>query len=100
MSETHRNLDSLSDLLKRIEAESFSSPRLQKLHSLLSTSGLPPSACIKRLDTLSDLDDSRHNWFVALFDMPLLYSVQLAFALERWRHYEKHLGPLREVLAG
>src|SRR5262249_21634079 len=24
-------------------------------------------------------------WFVRLFDVPLLYSLQLAFALERWR---------------
>lgn len=85
VSETHRNLDSLSDLLKRIEAEQFSAPRLQQLRGLLGTNGLQPSACIKKLDTLSDLDDSRHNWFVALLDIPLLYSAQLAFALNRWR---------------
>jgi MutS domain V len=85
VSKTHLNLDSLSDLLKRLEAKQFNAPQLQQLHSLLSSSGLSPSACIKRLDTLSDLDDSRHNWFVALLDIPLLYTVQLAFALERWR---------------
>ena len=86
LSETHKDLDSLADILRRIEAEKFQSPRLQQLQALLITQGRPPSDCIARLDTLSDLDDSRHNWFVRLFDVPLLYSLQLAFALERWRH--------------
>jgi hypothetical protein len=85
VSETHRNLDSLSALLKRLEAEKFTSPQLQQLHALLITSGQPPSTSIKRLNTLADLDDSRHNWFVRLMDIPLLYSLQLAFALEHWR---------------
>jgi hypothetical protein len=85
ISETHRNLDLLAQLLKRIEAEKFESPRLQQLHALLITQGQTPSACIARLDTLGDLDDSRHNWFVRLLDIPLLYSLQIGFALERWR---------------
>jgi hypothetical protein len=85
ISETHRNLDSLAELLRRIEVEKFASPMLQQLQACLITHGLAPSICIARLDTLADLDDSRHNWFVRLFDVPLLYSLQVAFALERWR---------------
>jgi hypothetical protein len=85
IDETHKDLDSLASLLRRIEAEKFTSPRLRELQSRLTVHGLPPSACIARLDTLSDLADSRHNWFVRLFDVPLLYSMQVAFALERWR---------------
>jgi hypothetical protein len=85
ISETHRNLDSLALLLRRIEEEKFESPMLQELQARLMTHGLPAWACIARLDTLADLDDSRHNWFVRLLDVPLLYSMQIAFALERWR---------------
>jgi hypothetical protein len=85
ISETHRNLDSLAQLLRRIEVEKFESPMLQQLQARLITHGVAPSVCIARLDTLADLDDSRHNWFVRLFDVPLLYSLQVAFALERWR---------------
>ena len=85
VSDTHKNLDSLALLLHRIEDEKFGAPMLQQLHERLLTHGLPPSACIARLDTLADLDDSRHNWFVRIFDIPLLYSMQIAFALERWR---------------
>ena len=85
VGDTHKNLDSLALLLQRIEVEKFDSPMLQQLQSRLLTHGQPPSACIARLDTLADLDDSRHNWFVRIFDIPLLYSMQIAFALERWR---------------
>jgi hypothetical protein len=85
VSDTHKNLDSLALLLQRIEVEKFDSPMLQQLQARLLTHGQPPSACIARLDTLADLDDSRHNWFVRIFDIPLLYTMQIAFALERWR---------------
>jgi hypothetical protein len=85
IGDTHKDLDSLALLLRRIESEKFQSPMLQQLQARLLTHGLPPSACIARLDTLTDLDDSRHNWFVRVFDIPLLYSMQIAFALERWR---------------
>ena len=85
VGDTHKDLDSLALLLRRIETEKFESPMLQQLQAQLLTHGLPPSACIASLDTLADLDDSRHNWFVRIFDIPLLYSMQIAFALERWR---------------
>jgi DNA mismatch repair ATPase MutS len=85
IGETHKDLDSLALLLRRIEEEKFTSPMLQRLQAGLLTHGLRPSICIARLDTLADLDDSRHNWFVRIFDIPLLYSMQIAFALERWR---------------
>jgi hypothetical protein len=100
LGETHKDLDSLAEVLRRIEAEKFTSPRLQQLQSLLLTHGLPPSECIAQLDTLSDLEDSRHNWFVRLFDVPLLYSLQLAFALERWRrNYGGKIGVWLDVVA-
>ncbi len=100
LGETHKDLDSLAEVLRRIEAEKFTSPRLQQLQSQLLTHGLPPSECIARLDTLSDLEDSRHNWFVRLFDVPLLYSLQLAFALERWRRdYGSRLDVWLDVVA-
>ncbi len=85
IGDTHKDLDSLALLLQRIEVEKFDSPVLQQLQARLLTHGQPPSASIGRLDTLADLDDSRHNWFVRIFDIPLLYSMQIAFALERWR---------------
>lgn len=98
LDKTHRDLASLAEVLRCIETAKFTSPRLQQLQQRLLTHGLLPSACIAKLDTLSDLEDSRHNWFVRLFDVPLLYSLQLAFALERWRrNYGNKIGDWLDV---
>jgi hypothetical protein len=85
VGDTHKDLDSLALLLQRMESPKFESPMLQQLQARLLTHGQPPSVCIAHLDTLADLDDSRHNWFVRMLDIPLLYSMQIGFALERWR---------------
>jgi len=85
LDKTCKNLDELAQLLRRIETEKFESLRLQQLQAKLMTGGVPPSECIARLGTLCDLEDSRHNMIVRLFDVPLLYSLQVGFALERWR---------------
>jgi MutS domain V len=78
-------LDLLSDVLARVEEQRFDSPRLQALqHSLLSGT-LPSSRAIAKLRTLVSFIDSRHNLFVRIIDAPLMYSVQVAFAAERWR---------------
>ncbi len=80
-----RDLDLLSGVLARMEAHRFQAPRLQTLQRDLASSGLPSSEAIARLRTLVDLINSRHDFVVRLLDAPLMYSVQLAFATERWR---------------
>jgi hypothetical protein len=81
-----RDLDLLSGVLAGVEAHSFQSPRLQTLQRDLLSSGIPSSQAIAQLRTLVDLINSRHNIFVRIIDAPLMYSVQVAFAAERWRH--------------
>ena len=80
-----RDLDLLSGVLARMEAHRFQAPRLQTLQRDLASSGVPSSEAIARLRTLVDLINSRHDFAVRLLDAPLMYSVQLAFATERWR---------------
>jgi len=80
-----RDLDLLSGVLGRIEAHSFREPELQELQSGLLSSGVTAFQALKGLRTLVDLVNSRHNFFVRLIDAPLMYSVQVAFAAERWR---------------
>ena len=80
-----RDLDLLSGVLARVEAHTFQSLRLQGLQGGLLSSGAASSRAIARLRTLVDLIDSRHNVFVRIIDAPLMYSVQVAFAAERWR---------------
>jgi hypothetical protein len=88
-----RDLDLLSGVLARIEAHTFQSPRLCELQQELLSSGVPASHAIARLRTLVDRINSRHNIFVRIIDAPLMYSVQVAFAAERWR--QSHGGTLR-----
>ena len=81
-----RDLDLLSGVLARVEAQAFQAPRLQALQRELVLSGVPASEAIARLRTLVDRINSRHNIFVRIIDAPLMYSVQAAFAAERWRN--------------
>ena len=79
------DLDLLSGLLARLEAHTFHAPRLQTLQKQLSSSAVLSSQAIAKLGTLVDLINSRHNTFLRIIDAPLMYSVQLAFAADRWR---------------
>lgn len=80
-----RDLDLFSGVLARVEAHTFRAPLLQALQRELLSSGVAGSQAIARLRTLVDLINSRHNIAVRIIDAPLMYSVQLAFAAERWR---------------
>jgi hypothetical protein len=80
-----RDLDLLSGVLARVEAHTFHAPRLQALQQELLSAGVRSSQAIARLRALVDLISSRHNIFVRIIDAPLMYSVQVAFAAERWR---------------
>ncbi len=83
--EAFRHLDLLSAVLARIEAHTFHCPRLQWLQRSLLSKSVSSSQAIASLRTLVSLIDSRHNLFVRILDAPLMYSVQVAFAAERWR---------------
>ncbi len=79
------DLDLMAQVLVRLEQEEFSSPMLVKIQEQLKTSGEPPSRRIARLDRLVELLDSRENVLVRLIGPPLMWTTQLAFAVEAWR---------------
>jgi hypothetical protein len=85
-----RDLALLSGVLARVEQQSVSAPRLKFLQRELLSHGLMSSAAIARLKTITDLSDSRKNLFVAILDVPLMYSIQVAFAAEHWRRAHGH----------
>ena len=66
--------------------ETFSEPELIALSRRLR--GDTPSLVSKRIARLariSDWADSRHNVFLRLSELPLLFTLQVAFAAESWR---------------
>jgi hypothetical protein len=72
-------------ILARLEREHFTSPYLCALRKNVDTNGMPPSRRIVQLGRLADWLDAQHNQFFALFAPLLLWTTQLAFAIEAWR---------------
>src|SRR5262249_27127303 len=61
------------------------SERMRELFSRMRCAGRSPSYCLARLSSLANLLEGRRNYIIRLIDVPLMYSVHLAFALDRWR---------------
>jgi hypothetical protein len=80
-----RDLALLAELLGRIEEERFGSTRLAELRASLDTEGLAPSRTISRLQFLVRLLEARQNQLFAPLAPLLLWSTQIAFAVEAWR---------------
>jgi hypothetical protein len=85
-----------SVLLGRLEKERFNSPLLQRVAGHAHRSSIDnrssgtetevaPSEAMARLKWLVNWADSRHNMLVRFLDVPLLFSLQVAFAVEGWR---------------
>jgi len=84
-------LDTLADLIARIERERFNSPALIAVWTKLGAEGdahQAASSRIARLARLVRLIEARHNVYFALFTSILLWRTQLAFAVEAWRERE------------
>jgi len=79
-----RDLGLLSELLARIERESFSSPRLVALRQALITDGVRPSRRIAQLRSLVSWSDSTHNLLFGPIAYVLLVRPQVAVAIDRW----------------
>ena len=86
----------LSSLLARIEREPFASPLLQNIRERLFSRQMPASEAIRDLARVVEYINSLDNPIVRFFDIPLLYSVQTAYAAEAWRR--AHGGAVRHWL--
>ena len=81
-----RDLNLLAALLQVIEREQFESPLLAELAAgLRSEDGATASKSAKRLQRLVDLVDSMRNALFAPFGLLLLWTPQLAYAIDSWR---------------
>jgi hypothetical protein len=87
----------LAKVIARLERERFTSARLVELRASLDVAGLPPSARIAKLNRLIELLEERENPFMRALGPLMLWTQQLAFAIEAWRRVS---GPaLRRWLA-
>ncbi len=83
--EALRDLGLLADVLRRLEAEQFVSPRLAALRAELDVEGRPPSWRISRLGRLMDLLENRHNQIFGWLAPFLLWDLHFSYAFESWR---------------
>jgi DNA mismatch repair ATPase MutS len=79
------DLGLLAGVLVRLERENFSATKLVKLQSGLNEEGVPPSLSIWRIRRLVEGLESRRNMFVSVVDPFVLWTSQIAFAIEGWR---------------
>jgi hypothetical protein len=75
----------LSELLARLERESFHAPLLRRLRGALETGGQPASARIRRLARLLHLLDTRKNQLFLPLAALWLWTTQIAFRIDAWR---------------
>jgi DNA mismatch repair ATPase MutS len=77
----------LAELLERLERERerFQAPLLRRLCQALETEGHPASIQIKRLARLLHLLDTKKNQLFMPFAAVLLWTTQLALAIDVWR---------------
>jgi hypothetical protein len=91
VEEAAHELRQLSEVLVRLERESFHSPLLAALRASLDTGSAPPSKRIGRLNRLMELLDSRDHVLIRMAEPFVFWTAHLAFAVEAWR---RHSGPV------
>ncbi len=93
------NLEAIAEVVRLLENEKFVSPLLKDLQSRFSGAGVSASEGIARLSYLCELENSRLNIVLRALDLPLLFSLQVGFALQRWRNkYASHVTSWTDAL--
>lgn len=80
-----RDLALLARLLAVIEDASLASPRAAALRTAIALEGVPASRRIQQLGRLVELLDARRNQFFAPIGAALLFTTQIALAIDVWR---------------
>jgi hypothetical protein len=80
-----KNMQLLSSLLEVMEAETFSSERLLEIKQKLASHAVAGSVAIRKLAKLGEWQESMDNLIVKGLNLPVMYPVQVAWAIQRWR---------------
>src|SRR5580698_8280698 len=83
-----------ADILRRLEQEPFASSRLQAFATELKSGRQTASHSVRQLANIVYWIDAREDLLGRLLQLPMLYTVQCAFAAEAWR---KHYGGILRV---
>ena len=92
--EALKHMQLLASLLEVLEAEEFRSTRLVEVKRKLRSGAGSGSVAIAKLGRLGLWRDSMDNLMVKGVNLPLMYSVQVAWAVQRWRRRHGGAVPL------
>jgi hypothetical protein len=89
-----------ADVLRRLEREPFASARLQGFAIELKDGPQTASQSVRQLANIVYWIDAREDLLGRLLELPMLYTVQCAFAAEAWRkRYGRKLGAWVDLAA-
>jgi MutS domain V len=74
-----------SEILERLERESFASPRLREFAAELKQENEPASLAIRKFARIVYWFDASDSLISRMSELPFLYSVQVGMAAEAWR---------------
>ena len=74
-----------SQILQRLEREPLAAPRLRAFSAELTAEERRASRAIRKLARIVYWVDAEHSLLAHLAEVPLLYTIQVAFAAEVWR---------------
>ncbi len=88
-----RDLKVFSAIIRYLEQQAFSSPRLCQLLAALKTSGQPASKRIFQLGRLVDWLDSSEHILIRILRPIIFWNEQLAISFEKWQRASgRHVG--------
>jgi hypothetical protein len=89
-----KNMQLLASLLEVMEPETFASERLVAIKQKLASQAIAGSVAIGKLARLGQWQESMDNLIVKGINLPVMYSVQVAWAIQRWRRQHGGAVPL------
>ena len=97
IDKAQHDLALLAAVIKRIESETVTSPKLVELKSRLATSGALASHAIENLGRRLAWLESHDNWFVRILGPFVFYTPHCILAIDVWR--SRHGSAIHEWLA-
>ncbi|MGH9682443.1 MAG: MutS-related protein [Candidatus Acidiferrales bacterium] len=89
-----------SKIVNQLEDEEFGSTELQGLVDELKQDGARASGSIRKLSSIVYWIDAREGLVGRILELPMLYTVQSAFAAESWRErYGRRMSRWSEIVA-
>ena len=85
VEEAAHELKLLSDVLLRVERETFQAPLLSALRASMAVAGEPISRRLRRLSKLVEHLEDSHHFVIHLLDPLILWTLHWAILVESWR---------------